>query len=231
MTDWTIVIPFKGTPDAKSRLGPQFDARARTILAFAFLVDTVKAVFAASGVTRVVVVSHRKEILEGLCAAIPDALHDLEAVEDPGGGINAAVAAGIRHARSTDADSFIAVLTGDLATLRPSDLEKSFVLAADAAEKGHRMSYVPDQVASGTTMVAFAPRACATTRFGPRSNQAHAAAGYRPLAIDTGSSLRLDVDTAEDLARARRRGLGAATAAALDDMKASTPLRPGPPFS
>ncbi len=64
-------------------------------------------------------------------------------------------------------------------------------------------------------MVAFAPGAVSPTHFGIGSCAAHTAAGYRPLAVPAESSLRLDIDDADDLERARLLGLGEATLAVL----------------
>ncbi len=77
------------------------------------------------------------------------------------------------------------------------------------------LAFVADREGSGTTMVAFAPGADAATHFGIGSSAAHAAAGYRPLAVPTESSLRLDIDDADDLERARLLGLGEASRAVL----------------
>ncbi len=65
-------------------------------------------------------------------------------------------------------------------------------------------------------MVAFAPGSLAPTHFGIGSSAAHTAAGYLPLAVPAESSLRLDIDDADDLERARRLGLGEATRAVLE---------------
>ena len=79
-----------------------------------------------------------------------------------------------------------------------------------------RLAFVPDREGSGTTMVAFAPGAHAPTHFGIGSSAAHTAAGYLPLAVPAESSLRLDIDDADDLERARLLGLGEATRAVLE---------------
>ncbi len=174
-------------------------------------------------------------------------------IADPGGGINAAVAAGLEHARAATPDTFAAAITGDLAALRPADLAQAFALAEAAATSAQvlnertrcnagsrsepvrgRRTFVPDREGSGTTMVAFAPGADAPTHFGIGSSAAHAAAGYSPLDVAAESSLRLDIDDADDLERARLLGLGEASRAVLArrvtprSSDPSTPPAPAP---
>lgn len=254
MKRWTVVVPFKGAADAKSRLSGSLGDDERAALALAFLVDTVSAVSRVPAVSNVIVVSNQPGLAASLAAAAGQGpgRADVETlvIADPGGGINAAVAGGLAHARAADPGAFTAAITGDLAALRPADLAQAFELAeADAAraqvlnertrsvgrcsEPVHgRRTFVPDREGSGTTMVAFAPGAHATTHFGIGSSAAHTAAGYRSLALPAESSLRLDIDDADDLERARLLGLGEATLAVLEERvmpRSSDPAtRPAP---
>jgi 2-phospho-L-lactate guanylyltransferase len=217
---WAVIVPFKGATDAKSRLSGSFDSAERAAIALAFLVDTVSAVSRAPAVSSVIVISNQPGLAAYLAASVGRApgLADVETrvIADPGGGINAAVAAGLAHARVAAPDACTAAITGDLAALRPTDLAQAFALAEAAATTGARLAFVPDRDGSGTTMVAFAPGADALTHFGIGSCAAHTAAGYRPLAVPAESSLRLDIDDADDLERARLLGLGVATRAVLE---------------
>ncbi len=224
MIRWTVVVPFKGAADAKSRLSESFDGTERAAIALAFVVDTVSAVSRAPAVSSVIVVSNQPGLAEHLAAAHLTAAAghapgsagmEARVIADPGGGINAAVAAGLAHARAAAPDAFAAAITGDLAALRPADLAQAFALAEAAATAGAQLAFVPDREGSGTTMVAFAPGAVSPTHFGIGSCAAHTAAGYRPLAVPAESSLRLDIDDADDLERARLLGLGEATLAVL----------------
>jgi 2-phospho-L-lactate guanylyltransferase len=168
----------------------------------------------------VTVVSNQPELAADLAAAIGQVPGrddvEMSVIADPGGGINAAVASGLARARALAPDARTAAITGDLAALRPADLASAFALAEAAAATGTRLAFVPDRVGSGTTMVAFAPGTDAPPLFGVGSSAAHTAAGYVPLAVPTESSLRLDIDDADDLERARMLGLGAATRAVLE---------------
>jgi 2-phospho-L-lactate guanylyltransferase len=215
VTRWAVVIPFKGAADAKSRLSGSLADDERAAIALAFLIDTVSAVRAVPALSSVIVVSNQPELAARLAAtAAGDA--DARVIPDPGGGINAAVAAGLAHARASEPEAFTAAITGDLAALRPADLARAFELAELEAACGTGLTFVPDRAGSGTTMVAFAPTADSPTHFGIGSSAAHASAGFRALAIPPESSLRLDIDDADDLERARLLGLGAATRAVLE---------------
>ncbi|MFF1632604.1 2-phospho-L-lactate guanylyltransferase [Leifsonia sp. NPDC058248] len=209
MRRWAMVVPFKGAADAKSRLSGSLDDGERAAIALAFLVDTVSAVSRVPAVTSVIVVSNQP----GLAALLGS---ETRVIADPGGGINAAVASGLALARADAPDVDTAAITGDLAALRPADLAEAFALAEAAATTGAQLAFVPDREGSGTTMVAFTPGAHAPTRFGIGSCAAHTAAGYLPLAVPAESSLRLDIDDADDLERARLLGVGAATRAVLE---------------
>ncbi len=230
MSRWIVVVPFKGAADGKSRLAAEFDARERAVIAFAFLVDTLAAARAVPAVARVIVVSGRPGLGTELSAALParpgSVPAAVEVVDDPGGGINAAIAAGVARGREVDALAFVAALTGDLASLNPSDLEGGLMLAETAASAGHAVSFVADHHASGTTMVAVAPGVDAETHFGVRSSAAHITAGYLPLAVPAESSLRFDIDDANDLARAWSAGLGDATRDAVLRLRSSGPATP-----
>ncbi|MFF1876287.1 2-phospho-L-lactate guanylyltransferase [Leifsonia sp. NPDC058230] len=220
MTRWAVVVPFKGGADAKSRLTESLGDGERAAIAVAFLVDTVRAVSRVPAVSSVIVVSNQPGLAAELAAAVarPPGSADVETqvIPDPGGGVNAAVASGLAHLRAAAPGACTAAVTGDLAALRPTDLTQAFHLAEAAATAGARLTFVPDREGSGTTMVALAPGAHAATHFGIGSCAAHTTAGYRALALPPESSLRLDIDDATDLERARLLGLGEATRAVLE---------------
>ena len=157
-------------------------------------------------------------------------------IADPGGGINAAVAAGLAHARAAAPEAFAAALTGDLAALRPADLAQAFALAEAAATSAGAQVL---NARTGSNRAEF--RTCARAarvRARPRGFRNHdgrVRAGRRrsdafrhrvvpqrtrpratvALAVPAESSLRLDIDDADDLERARLLGLGDATRAVL----------------
>jgi 2-phospho-L-lactate guanylyltransferase len=186
---WTVVIPVKGTPSSKSRLGGSAE------LAQAIALDTVSA---ASGAARVVVVTSSS------ASGVFDALDVLVAI-DPGGGLNAAVAAGVAAA----GDGAVAVLLGDVPALQTSELAAALLAAAQ-----HPLAFVPDADGDGTVLITALRAADHAPAFGPGSRAAHLAAGYVELEVTADSGLRRDVDTREHLAALASR-LGPRTAAAI----------------
>ena len=204
---WVVIVPVKGSQGAKSRLR---DLPERTALAEAFALDTVAALVAASAVEQVFVVTgsaHLGALLAGLGAVI--------VFEVPGrklghARLNAAIAQGIVAARIACPDASVAVMTGDLPALRPTDLETVFGLAA-----GYPRSMVADADGGGTTTLFARAGAAFTPRFGVGSRAAHAAAGHVVLDLPLTSPLRRDVDTAADLDAARVLGLGPHTSTLL----------------
>jgi 2-phospho-L-lactate/phosphoenolpyruvate guanylyltransferase len=196
---WTVVVPFKGAPQGKSRLvGPGIEAPDRAALALAFLGDALAAVGGVPDVTRVLVVTN-------------EPLFGVRLVADPGTGLNDAIAAGIAAARDADPEGSVAVLLGDLPALRTTDLAAALLEAS-----AHPLAVVADHDGTGTTMTTAGPGVVVTPRFGAGSFARHRAAGHVVVGANPESTLHLDVDTAEDLERARSRGVGPATSALLE---------------
>jgi 2-phospho-L-lactate guanylyltransferase len=191
--DWIVVVPVKGTPAAKSRLG------ASPRLALAIALDTVAA---AIGAAPVVVVTPREARADFVALGA-------HTVDDDGGGLAAAIAAGVRAAGA----GRVAVLLGDLPALQIGEL----VAALDEAER-LPLAFVPDADGIGTVLITALEGVAHRAAFGGASRAAHLAAGYVELEVDAGSGLRRDVDTREQLAAlAAASRLGARTTAALND--------------
>ncbi len=191
---WTVVIPAKALPAAKSRLlSASTDERAHRRLVEAIRADTAAAARAAAGVARVLVVSDRADGDGVLVQTVP--------------GLNGALAeAADLAARSWPADG-IAALVGDLPALRPAELAEALARAA-----AHPRTHVPDAAGTGTTLLTALPGVALAPAFGPGSAARHAADS---VALDGGGGLRNDVDTAEDLLAASVLGLGRHTGAVL----------------
>jgi 2-phospho-L-lactate guanylyltransferase len=192
---WTVLVPAKALPAAKSRLTPVSpDPGVHHELVRAIRRDTAESAAAAPGVARVLLL---------LDTGTPDERTIVQSV----GGLNAAVTeAAAQAARQWPADG-IAVLMGDLPALRPEELATA--LAAAAA---HPRAFVADRHGTGTTMLTARPGTQLQPAFGTDSAARHARTG---TALDAGPGLRHDVDTAEDLCAAAVIGLGPATSAAL----------------
>ena len=132
---WSVVVPVKGGPDAKSRLRAP-DGVDRLVLARALAIDTVTAAAEAVGPHHVVVVTSDAEVLE---AVAPMGVGRLD---DPGRGLNEAVHAALGDLPS---DQPAAVLLGDVPALRPPDL-RAALIAGDACDRW----FVPDAEGTGT---------------------------------------------------------------------------------
>jgi 2-phospho-L-lactate guanylyltransferase len=218
-----LVVPVKELRLAKSRLVaavaglPGSDAdrhRAHRDLALALARDTLRAATAA-GVRRVVVVTAEPGGLLGVVPdPDPDARTSVEIVDDPGGGLNAAVRHGAAHLRRTARGraGLVAALQADLPALRPAELDAALTCAAAAIATGAGAAFVADHTGAGTTLLVGAPGRVLRPRFGVGSAAAHAASGAVALE-GAWPGLRADVDTPDDLARVRALGTGPATRA------------------
>jgi 2-phospho-L-lactate guanylyltransferase len=182
---WHVIVPLKSADVGKSRLG--IDPAAVRALGVA----TVLAAAAARGVAELVVVTADKRIAEML-SGMPRVRVVLEHAAH---GLRAAIAEGLA---TVPQGSPRAVLLGDLPALRPGDL--SIVLAQAAR---HPRSYVADAAGTGTTLVTARPGVTWRAAFGRASASRHRALGLHRMPVSIASSVRHDVDTPHQLARAR----------------------------
>jgi 2-phospho-L-lactate guanylyltransferase len=189
---WTVLVPVKALPGAKSRLA-EFspDAAAHALLVEAIRGDTVCAAQATAGVARVLRVGDEPGVGHELLQRRP--------------GLNAAVAEGAAHARHRWPRDAVAALVGDLPALTPAELAQ----ALEAATR-HANAYVADAAGTGTTLLTALPPATLQPRFGPGSAARHSA---HAAALPAGPGLRLDVDTTDDLRAALLLGVGPGTLA------------------
>lgn len=200
-----LIIAVKRLNVAKTRLAPAFPAPQREAVVLAMLVDTITAASAARGVEHITVVTPD----EAAAAAAGDL--GAEVLADPtpdghGDPLNNALAAAERAV--ADSVPNIVVLQGDLPALQSYELEEAM-----AAARAHRRSFVADRHGMGTAAL-FAFGSALNPRFGRDSSVRHRQSGALEL---TGAwpGLRCDIDTPEDLAVARRLGVGPATSRAL----------------
>jgi 2-phospho-L-lactate guanylyltransferase len=194
---WHVVVPVKDTRHGKSRLARAVGSD-RAVLSGAIAHDTLTATVEAVGAGRVVLVTGDEPL------ALAWRALGVAVVDDPGAGLNEAVAAGMRHA---GAGTRVAALLGDLPSLDAASLGSALDAASAVAE-----SFVPDDAGTGTVL------RCGrgfTPRFGPDSASRHEADGAVRLDLPL-PRLRTDVDDVRSLTRARRLGLGPATRAVLE---------------
>ena len=203
---WGLVVPVKQLALAKTRLGPPhgpYGDRARQDLALAFASDVVAAGLGCPLVGVLVVVTD-----DPLAAAALGALGAQIVADTPDAGHNAALEHGAALARSRFRAAGVAALSSDLPCLTAGALTD----ALGQVPAGSR-AFAPDAGGSGTTLLAAGAGAALAAAYGPGSAERHRRSGATQLDVPAG--LRLDVDTAEDVARARSLGVGPATAALL----------------
>ncbi len=196
---WRVVIPVKGGPSAKSRLQAP-DGVDRLVLAAALALDTVAAAGEAVGPGHVLVVTSDPVVVAAVARIGAFTL------DDPGSGLNAAIAVGLASVRP---DEPVAVLLGDVPALRPAEL-----VAALTAAAHHPVAFVPDAEGTGTVLLGGRTVAGMTPRFGAGSAAAHEADGAVRLELPL-AGLRRDVDDETSLREALLLGVGRQTAALL----------------
>jgi 2-phospho-L-lactate/phosphoenolpyruvate guanylyltransferase len=198
---WAVLIPVKPSAVGKSRL--EVAGVDRVSLARAIALDTIEAAAACDAVAQVFVVTED--------AMLVTLAHDIPGLRF----VPEGAARGIDEAVATGADAAgermpRAALLGDLPALRPADL----ATALHAAQRLGR-TVVPDAEGTGTTLVTAGTGIRLRTSFGADSYARHVDLGCVPLDVADDSSLRRDVDTADQLDAAARMGLGRRTAAVL----------------
>ncbi|WP_239453137.1 MULTISPECIES: 2-phospho-L-lactate guanylyltransferase [Microbacterium] len=200
---WIVVVPVKRAARGKSRLDvPGAD---RAALAHAIALDTIEAAARCELVLQVVVVSDDPALARE--AAMIPALRFVPEGEPRG--LDAAVATGVA-ALDPQGRMPRAALLGDLPSLRPGDLADALRAAASVDR-----AVVADAEGTGSTLVTAAPGVEWRSSFGDGSFARHVALGCEALAVTDASTLRRDVDTADQLEAARALGLGPRTAALL----------------
>jgi 2-phospho-L-lactate/phosphoenolpyruvate guanylyltransferase len=161
----TIVVPYRG--DAKRRLSPSL----RAGVAIAMLGDVVDA---ATGVGRVIVVTDDADVVPS----------GAEIVADPGGGLGAAVTAGL-----VGIDGHALVVNADLPCVTPDAIER-------LAASGLALVEAPDGTTNALSLPS--PRVFAPLHGPGSAARFRAHAPFRTVRI---AELELDVDVDGDLER------------------------------
>jgi len=196
--DWTVLVPLKALPSAKSRLAASLPPHQHVDLVEAIRADTIAAILAATAVARVIIVADQASDFGDLGATT---------VIQREPGLNAGLAEAAALAAEQWPDSGIASLVGDLPALRPEQLDAALHAAA-----GNPRSFVPDASGLGTTLLAARPGVALNPSYGAGSAARHAEFSVE---LPAEAGLRADVDTAEDLDICRAIGVGERTAAVL----------------
>lgn len=203
--DVGLIIAVKRLAAAKTRLAPVFSAQTRENVVLAMLADALTAAARVAQVRSITVITPDDAAADTAAALGAEVLFDPtpEGHRDP---LNNAIVAAERAV--VDSTPNIVVLQGDLPSLQTQELAEAI-----AAARSYRRSFVADRLGSGTAaLCAFG--AALDPRFGPDSAARHRRSGAIEL---TGAwpGLRCDIDTPDDLAAARRLGVGPATARAI----------------
>jgi 2-phospho-L-lactate guanylyltransferase len=196
---FALLMPVKTLTLAKSRLEvPEPDQREPLMRAFAL--DAITAAARADAVEQVYVVTDEPGFEIGGVIRLPD---------EGDGDLNRALHHASLRARLRDPAMAVAAMCADLPCLVPDDLDTA--LAAGMAPRW----FVADAAGSGTTLLAAGPGVDLDPHFGPGSAARHTDSGASPVrtAVPT---LRMDVDTEADLARATSLGVGVHTTRALE---------------
>lgn len=190
---WTAVVVFKGRGASKTRL----EHDSRSALAEAFLLDTLAAVRAAREIGSIVLVTSDA----GATGRARSVVGELAVLPDPGS-LNTAVATGVAAALLARPEGPVVALTGDLPALAPGDLDAALRLARSLP------AVVADRAGTGTTALLVASDAEVEPAFGAGSLHRHRSSGCAVLDLPVSSTLRLDVDTVDDLRDAEALGVG-----------------------
>ena len=192
-----VVVPVKPALVGKTRLGVDVE------LVRAISLDTIEAAARAARVELVLVPTSDA----GLGTVLGGHSRVRVLAEDEPRGIGAA----IRHALvDVPLSSPRAVLLGDLPALDAADLDAALALAGQVPR-----GFVADEEGTGTSLVTARPGVELVAEFGTESAARHRQLGLVELPIASGSTLRRDVDTPEQLAAAATLGLGPRTRALL----------------
>jgi 2-phospho-L-lactate guanylyltransferase len=232
---WTVLLPVKVLARAKSRLAVLAGDR-RGDLALALASDTVTAALACPEVARVVVVTSDPvagPLLAALGAVVvadepadaaarlgPRVTLDGAPVVSAELGVQDLLNEALRHGAAVAARRWpgtgLAALTADLPAVTPAELATA--LQTVRTMNAPAAAFVPDAAGIGTTLYAVPPGAEFRPLFGGASRARHAGAGATELGLASGTGLRRDVDTPDDLREALALGVGPFTRAVAADL-------------
>jgi 2-phospho-L-lactate guanylyltransferase len=192
---WTVVVPIRALPSAKTRLARDLSVEQHALLVDAIRADTLATIRAADDVARVLIVADKDGPEISLVQHSP--------------GLNGALRDGWAHATQRWPGDGVVALVGDLPALRRAELTGALRQASERPR-----SFVRDADGTGTTLLAVTAGTALHPQFGVGSAARHAGSGA--VALDAGPGLRQDVDTIDDLAVAVALGVGERTASIAD---------------
>ncbi len=184
-TDWTALVPLKQGGGGKSRLAGHLQARDRDALSLRMVQHVLGELGRVSAITRIVI----------LTPACPDWWEGAWS-PDQGRGLNPEIAAW----RAAHGTAPLLVIHGDLPLLRAAEVEQLLVAATQSGA-----ALATDRMGQGTNALALADGRALAFGFGPDS-RTHHSAQWPDMPVLSLEGLATDIDTADDLAFARRKG-------------------------
>ena len=197
---FALLMPVKTLAMAKSRLEMRRPAQREPLMR-AFALDAITAASRATAVAQVYVVTDEPGFEVGGAVRLPD---------EGDGDLNRALHHAALRVRLLDPTRAMAAMCADLPCLSPDDLDAA--LAAGLTPRW----FVADYSGSGTTLLASGPGVDLDPHFGHGSARRHEESGASPVRAEL-TTLRIDVDTEADLARAEQIGVGQHTTRALEE--------------
>ena len=190
----SIVLPLKGTAQAKHRMEDVLSSRERRELYLAMLEDVLTAVHDCPGAGHILSVTDDAQLAQRMKRA------GAELLPEPGGGLNGAVTAAARHLAAAGVEHML-VLHADLPALRAEALE-TFINAHLSLE-GPALSVAEDIRADGSNALLCTPPQLIPFAYGKGSCGRHIMAAEARGAQCVRCrlpGLSLDADTPADLA-------------------------------
>jgi 2-phospho-L-lactate guanylyltransferase len=193
------ILPVKGFPLAKQRLGQSVADSLRADLARAMVGDVLAALRDCAAIDATIVVTREQSVATAArylgVTVVGDTAED---------GQSAAARLGIAKALSENFERVLCV-PGDCPTLDPAELRALLAPARPG------VTIVPDRHGSGTNGLLLAPPNAISPSFGPDSRERHERLAHEAGAacrVEQTPSLLLDIDTGEDLSVLRERLTG-----------------------
>lgn len=188
-----VVVPVKRFCFAKERLSCVRTPAERVELARGFAENTLRELAAAKTYSGVAIVSG-EDTLRPIAREL-----GFNWLEDPGGGLNAALAYAVATMVGRSCDD-IAIVHADLPYFRAAEFDR--IAVAHRAGAIRKMTIVADRFGDGTTLRFCRPVRAVPPLYGPGSARRHAAyAQAREIAVEfaTSHTLSVDCDTPADL--------------------------------
>jgi 2-phospho-L-lactate guanylyltransferase len=217
----TAILPVKRFARAKTRLVADIGPPGRALLLRAMLSDVLVALDAAARIERVIVVTGEGRAERIAMERAKRARTPIEVLQDPEDrGHSEAAVLGIIRAKALGANC-CGLLPGDCPLLDPAELDDALERLSDGT-----VAVVPDRHGSGTNALLMYPGDAIGPAFGEASCARHLdraeRAGWTAERWEI-ASLKLDLDTADDLVELRKAlsadpSCAPATAAALEEL-------------